>query len=221
MFGPLAYVIETGSPRAVTAREIQRGWRGVVSSLRAGERLVITHQGRPQAIMFGLRDVVELGLDSELRRLEEAAFGDWEDGSAVELLADTDPRTIHLAKRAAQSIETQDRLMLSKIIKREIRLRRTEEQSPHWVQGIDGGGRWLVPFSLMSDSHPSAVLLHDVIDAWEVEKTLIGPVVARSRSRRDAVRLEHCREPGPAPLSPTLARSGPSGPRRRPWSSKS
>ena len=218
----IAAVVERGVPRCVTATELQRNWKELAASIADRERIVITKHGRPQAIVFGLRDVVELMIDAEQRQIESLAAQDWESGRAVQLMPDEHPRKIFLSRLAAGSIDAQGRSMLSKIMRRELRRVKSEEESPLWLRGIDGGGRWLIPFSqVFCHDGAEAILAHDVIDAWEIEKELIGLTLHAGRSRREAVSLQHCRDPGPPPLAAKRLRSAPSGPRPRPSSGTS
>lgn len=73
-------VLGDGAVRAVTTGALNRSTFAVLRSLREGERLVVTRHGQPRAVVFGVRDAIELLVAPRLPELARQAQRDFEAG---------------------------------------------------------------------------------------------------------------------------------------------
>lgn len=161
-------------------RELNRTAPAVVASIRDGERMILTRHGNPQGIIFSVRDAIELALAPSLERFAIAAEEDYQQGDVLKLWPERLPSEVLLARRAASDFEVMHTGHRG-VVRRVLRAMDPWNARPLWSPD----GHLLIPFSMPAEA---VVLVHAVVDAWSVERALIGEGLHRARQARDAVR---------------------------------
>lgn len=188
--------------RAVGARELRHQAGAVLSSIRDGERLVLTRHGRPQAMVLSMRDAVELAVAVRLFEAQKEAQGEWEKGRVAAMSPPADrgplgPLSVRLASAAAETLETGDVLGWHRNLIRRALLRAagwraggrdaaSEVQRRSWLES----GRWLIAYSVPV---AGVVLVHDFVATGGVERALIGHEIDAERTRIEIDRGTHGR----------------------------
>jgi prevent-host-death family protein len=171
--------------REVGARELRHRTAHVVRSLRAGERVVLTRHGEPQAVMLTIHDAIELLVEGQLAPLAAEAGRDFREG-AIEPVEPPGPHPVVLAQQAAEAyrrMKPRDRYELRVAVVGG----KAEDGRPVWLRS----GRWIVSVSYPDDE---TVLVGAALEVRELERELIGEEIWLARERRDLERRLHARD---------------------------
>jgi prevent-host-death family protein len=180
-------VIADGRVRPVAVAALNRRTSAIVGAVGDGERLVVTRHGDPVAVVFSVRDAMEMHVAPELSLLAEEARREYEAREMFEPWAHVGPWRIVLGGAAADAygrVGSVDRGGLRRALCRG----EAACERPLWLPS----GRWLTAFSYPDEG---VVLVHALIRAHELERQVIGEEVWGARLRRNLDRHAHARTP--------------------------
>jgi prevent-host-death family protein len=182
---PTRGVLAEQRVRTIGARMLRHRTADVVRTVTAGERLIVTRHGEPQAVVLSLDDALELLVEPELAALAAEAERDFREGR-VEAVDPPGPYPVLLSTDAADAYGRMNRQDQSALRVALVR-RRADEGRLLWLRSR----RWLVSFS-----YPDAetVLVNAVFERKELERELIGDEIWLARARRDLERMRHARD---------------------------
>ena len=171
--------------REVGARELRHRTGHVVRSLQAGERVILTRHGEPQAVLLCIDDAIELLVEGQLGPLAEEAERDFREGAA-ETLEPPGPHPVVLSQQAAEAyrrMKPRDRYELRVAVVGG----KAEMGRPVWLRSR----RWIVSVSYPDDE---TVLVGAALEVRELERELMGEEIWLARERRDLERRLHARD---------------------------